>query len=175
MAPIARSVSALLRQIRELHLDAVTGRDQRLEHSGVAGHVDRADAGAGRGERPHVLAAEPAERTGDNRHLAIEAEHIGEDSISHLVIFQLFNWKRFARQATWARDTARAPWMGPPARPVTRSHVTRACPPKRDSAEAGRVQGLNAIIHIPVHEMNGEGAQRAALVQTVNTKLSEFG
>ena len=34
--------------------------------------------GAGRGERPDVLAAEPAERPGDDRHLAIEAEHLAE-------------------------------------------------------------------------------------------------
>ena len=77
----------------------MTGRDQRLEHAGVAGHVDRADTGAGRGERPHVLTAEPAECAGDDRHPAIEPEHFREDSISHLVIFQLFNWKLLALQA----------------------------------------------------------------------------
>ena len=37
--------------------------------------------GAGRGERADVLAPEPAERAGDDRHLAIEAEHLGEHPI----------------------------------------------------------------------------------------------
>ena len=45
---------------------------------------------AGRRPASDVLAPEPAEGAGHDRDLAIEAEHLREHSISHLVIFQLF-------------------------------------------------------------------------------------
>ena len=63
---------------------------QRAKHGPIAGNIDRADASAGRDERPDILTAEPPERAGDNRHLAIEPEHLAERAIPHLFVTQLF-------------------------------------------------------------------------------------
>jgi hypothetical protein len=68
----------------------VAARDQRRKRVGIPRDVDGTHAGPGRRERPHVLTSEPPERAGHDGDLPIKAEHLREQSISHLVTFQLF-------------------------------------------------------------------------------------